>query len=83
MGGQWLNQRATKNRLKDTATAGIKDMEIKDKNFIISILQLELTAINETLSNMKDWFYLNEQDRAMRHNLENRKEMLEFLIENT
>ena len=58
-------------------------MEIKDKNFIISILQLELTAINETLSNMKDWFYLNEEDRAMRHRLENRKEMLEFLIENT
>ena len=58
-------------------------MEIKDKNFIISILQLELTAINETLSNMKDWFYLNEQDREMRHNLEDRKEMLEFLIENT
>lgn len=58
-------------------------MEIKDKNFIIAMLQLELTAIDETLSNMKDWFYLNEQDRAMRHNLENRKEMLEFLIENT
>lgn len=57
-------------------------MEIKDKNFIIAMLQLELTAIDETLSNMKDWFYLNEQDRKMRHNLEDRKEMLEFLIEN-
>ena len=58
-------------------------MDRKDKDFIIAVLQLELTAINETLSNMKDWFYLNEQDREMRHNLENRKEMLEFLIENT
>ena len=58
-------------------------MDKKDKDFIVAILQLELTAINETLSNMKDWFYLNEQDREMRHNLENRKEMLEFLIENT
>ena len=58
-------------------------MDRKDKDFIVAILQLELTAINETLSNMKDWFYLNEQDREMRHNLENRKEMLEFLIENT
>lgn len=58
-------------------------MEEKNKNFIISILQLELTAIDETLSKMKDWFYLNEQDRKMRHDLENRKEMLEFLIENT
>ena len=47
------------------------------------MLQLELTAIDETLANMKDWFYLNEQDRKMRHNLEDRKEMLEFLIENT
>ena len=58
-------------------------MDKKDKDFIVAILQLELTAINETLSNMKDWFYLNEQDREMRHNLEDRKEMLEFLIENT
>ena len=58
-------------------------MDRKDKDFIIAVLQLELTAINETLSNMKDWFYLNEEDRAMRHRLENRKEMLEFLIENT
>lgn len=58
-------------------------MDRKDKDFIIAVLQLELTAINETLSNMKDWFYLNEQDREMRHNLEDRKEMLEFLIENT
>lgn len=57
-------------------------MEIKDKNFIVAMLQFELTAIDETLSNMKEWFYLNEQDRKMRHNLENRKEMLEFLIEN-
>ena len=58
-------------------------MDKKDKDFIVAILQLELTAINETLSNIKDCFYLNEQDREMRHNLENRKEMLEFLIENT
>ena len=43
----------------------------------------ELYTINRVLENMPHWAYLTDYEEEMKKELEKRKEILEFLLENT